>query len=196
MIELIEQINEVGWSNALLYFVLIVCIVVTGVSGYKKALSVLGLRSERTIAEEQFKENINELQTKINSLEQRLSNYQMSVENKQEEYHQQSIGIRNGLADEQNDLKKDIQSLAEMVKKFINDQNNSTIAILRSSLWRLHREFVAQDFVTPDGLKTFMEMGKVYESAGGDDIYHEKLLPEVESLDIHYPDGSIYNHKD
>lgn len=35
-------------------------------------------------------------------------------------------------------------------------------------------------------------MGKIYEAAGGDDIYHEKLKPEVEALEIRYPDGSIY----
>lgn len=50
--------------------------------------------------------------------------------------------------------------------------------------------------MTPDGLKTFRELGKVYESAGGDDIYHEKLQPEVLALDIKYPDGSIYKIKE
>ena len=41
-----------------------------------------------------------------------------------------------------------------------------------------------------------MEMGKLYEAAGGDDIYHEKLLPEIEELEIHYPKGSIYSQKE
>ena len=39
-------------------------------------------------------------------------------------------------------------------------------------------------------------MGKLYEAAGGDDIYHEKLLPEIEELEIHYPKGSIYSQKE
>ena len=34
------------------------------------------------------------------------------------------------------------------------------------------------------GLKTFTELGSIYESAGGDDIYHDKLKPEVLSLPI------------
>ena len=50
--------------------------------------------------------------------------------------------------------------------------------------------------MTPDGLKTFRELGNVYEAAGGDDIYHEKLQPEVLALDIKYPDGSIYKIKE
>ena len=58
---------------------------------------------------------------------------------------------------------------------------------------RRNKDFVSQGFVTPDGLKTFLEMGKLYEHCGGNDIYHSKLLPEVEALEIRYPDGSIYN---
>lgn len=62
--------------------------------------------------------------------------------------------------------------------------NKSTVVTCRSALWRMHSEFVAQDYVTREGLKTFIEMGKVYEDAGGDDIYHERLYPEVMKLKI------------
>ena len=34
------------------------------------------------------------------------------------------------------------------------------------------------------GLKTFIELGKIYEAAGGDDIYHDKLYPEIMKLQI------------
>lgn len=47
-------------------------------------------------------------------------------------------------------------------------------------------EFTKQKFVTPEGLKTFKEIGKVYVEAGGDDIYHDKLEPEVLKLPIKY----------
>lgn len=83
-----------------------------------------------------------------------------------------------------------------MLGEYIKKDNERTIASLRTTLWRLHREFTSQGYVTPDGLKTFRELGKVYESAGGDDIYHEKLQPEVLALDIKYPDGSIYKIKE
>ena len=36
-----------------------------------------------------------------------------------------------------------------------------------------------------DILETFTELGSIYESAGGDDIYHDKLKPEVLALPIH-----------
>lgn len=193
MVKLLEQIGELGWGNAVICFVLIICIVVTGISGYRKLLSVLGLRSTKSIKEDETENRLNKMQKQIDAVNEKMKKYQTSLVGKQEEYHKQSIEIRSELKDGQDGLKEDIYSLKQLLQQFMGDQNKSTIAILRSSLWRLHKDFVSQGFVTPDGLKTFMEMGKTYESAGGDDIYHEKLLPEVEELDIHYPNGSIYN---
>lgn len=195
MVDLIKQMEEIGWENIIISFSLIICVIVTAVSGYKKLLSTLGLRSEKSIQEAQLKDNMNSMQKQIDDLNKKVNDYQTSIIKKQEEYHQQSITIRDNLNKNQMDLKTDIQILKDMLQEFIKEQNQSTVAILRSSLWRLHKEFVTQGFITPDGLKTFMEMGKVYESAGGDDIYHEKLLPEIEELSIHYPDGSIYNQR-
>lgn len=195
MVDLIKQMEEIGWENIIISFSLIICVIVTAVSGYKKLLSTLGLRSEKSIQEAQLKDNMNSMQKQIDDLNKKVNDYQTSIIKKQEEYHQQSITIRDNLNKNQMDLKTDIQTLKDMLQEFIKEQNQSTVAILRSSLWRLHKEFVTQGFITPDGLKTFMEMGKVYESAGGDDIYHEKLLPEIEELSIHYPDGSIYNQR-
>lgn len=122
---------------------------------------------------------------------------------KQEEYHQQSITIRDNLARRQDDLyekqielKQDVKNITRMLEEYIQKDNERTIASLRTTLWRLHKEFTSQRYVTPDGLKTFRELGNVYEAAGGDDIYHEKLQPEVLALDIKYPDGSIYKIKE
>ena len=196
MIELLEQISELGWTNVIICFVLVVCVIVTVVSGYKKLLSTLGLRSEQSIKEEETENRLNEMQKQIDEVNRKVKKYQDSLVAKQEEYHEQSIEVRGELKEEQDTLKDDIHSLKQLLQQFIDDQNKSTVAQLRTSLWRLHKEFVAQEFVTPDGLKTFMEMGKVYEAAGGDDIYHEKLLPEVEELEIHYPNGSIYTQSE
>lgn len=193
MVELIEQVSDAGWDYALINFFLIICIIVTAVSGYRKLLTTLGLRSSKSIKEEEVDNKLLDLQSQIDGINRKVNDYQESIVGKQEEYHEQSITIRNQLNDGQHELKEDIHSVKSLLEEFMSSQNQSTVAMLRSSLWRLHKDFVAQEFVTPDGLKTFMEMGKVYEKAGGDDIYHEKLLPEVEALDIHYPNGSIYN---
>lgn len=193
MVDLIKQIEDIGWGTAIICFFLIICAIVTIVSGYKKALSAFGLHSNQSLKEKETARKISDLQEQIDCLNKKLKQTQDSIISKQEQYHSQSIDIRNKLKDGQDDLKEDIHSLRLLLEESMDNQNQTTIAILRSSLWRFHKDFTTQGFVTPDGLKTFREMGKVYEKAGGDDIYHEKLLPEVEELEIRYPNGSIYN---
>ena len=55
---------------------------------------------------------------------------------------------------------------------------------MRNQLYDLHSKFVERGYVDKSGLKTFLELGKIYEDAGGDDIYHDKLKPEIMNLPI------------
>lgn len=71
-------------------------------------------------------------------------------------------------------------SLIEKDKK----DKAKTVATLRSQLYDLHSKFVEQEYIDKSGLKTFTELGSIYEAAGGNDIYHDKLKPEVMSLPI------------
>lgn len=77
-----------------------------------------------------------------------------------------------------------LNQIKDLVEQLSVKSNERTIATCRSTLFRLHKEFTSQGYVTPEGLKTFTEMGKVYEDAGGNDIYHDKLYPEVLALEI------------
>lgn len=70
-----------------------------------------------------------------------------------------------------------------LIEKDIKDKAK-TVATLRSQLYDLHSKFVEQGCIDKSGLKTFTELGSIYEAAGGDDIYHDKLKPEVLSLPI------------
>ena len=54
----------------------------------------------------------------------------------------------------------------------------------RSQLYDLHSKFVEHGYIDKSGLKTFTELGSIYEFAGGNDIYHDKFKPEVLSLPI------------
>ena len=193
MIELVENINHLGWGNVIISFLLVVCVVIAVITGFKKVLSVFGLRSTRSIRDEEVDSKILGLQNQINDLKRKITKTEEDIIAKQQIYHEQSIEIRSELSEGQIGLKEDIGALKKLLEQFMTSQDETTVAMLRSSLWRFHRDFITQGFVTPDGLKTFVEMGKVYQNAGGNDIYHEKLLPEVEALEIHYPDGSIYN---
>lgn len=88
-------------------------------------------------------------------------------------------------------LSTQLTDLTTLMQNFITNQDECTVASFRSSLWRMHRDFMAQGYITPDGLKTFLEMGKLYEKAGGNDIYHEKLLPDIESLEVRYTKDNV-----
>ena len=70
-----------------------------------------------------------------------------------------------------------------LVKKELKDKAK-TVATLRGQLCGLHEKFVTKGYIDKSGLKTFIELGKIYEAAGGDDIYHDKLYPEVMALPI------------
>lgn len=72
---------------------------------------------------------------------------------------------------------------SSLAQKEIKDKAK-TVATLRSQLYDLHSKFVEQGYIDKSGLKTFTELGSIYEFAGGNDIYHDKLKPEVLSLPI------------
>lgn len=73
---------------------------------------------------------------------------------------------------------------SSLAQKEIKDKAK-TVATLRTQLYDLHSKFVERGYIDKSGLKTFTELGSIYESAGGDDIYHDKLKPEVLALPIH-----------
>ena len=196
IIELIEKAEDVGWGTIAVVIAIAILFVPAAIESWNKFLDALGLVKKKNLFRKQREKEIAAVYEHIEEL-------QSGVMSKQEEYHQQSITIRDNLARRQDDLyekqielKQDVKNITQMLEEYIQKDNKRTIASLRTTLWRLHKEFVAQGYVTPDGLKTFSELGKVYEAAGGNDVYHEKLQPEVLALDIKYPDGSIYKIKE
>lgn len=83
-----------------------------------------------------------------------------------------------------NQLTSNVKDIKDSIITMKEENNKVTVATYRSTLWRLHKEFVSQGYTTKEGLKTFFEIGKIYEDCGGDDIYHDKLKPEVLKLPI------------
>lgn len=192
MLELIDRAGAVGWGTVLVAIALVILLVPMAIEGWNRLLKSLGLVKKKSLQEAQREKEIAEIYKKIGHV-------QDDIVGKQAEYHEQSIKIRDGLAKDQAELREkqqeiqaDVKDITAMLQDYIRKDNKKTIATLRTALWQLHKSFMDQGYVTPDGLKTFTELGNVYEDAGGDDIYHDKLVPEVMSLEIRYPDGSIY----
>ena len=194
-IEAIKQIHAFGEYNALLVAIYVTVLITLGKIGVTKALEVWGIETKSSLYKKAQEARMESLEKAVKDLSKELDDREDNLYQKQKGYHEQSIQIRDDLKKNQEGLSNQISDLSQMMSSFIDTQNDRTVASFRSSLWRMHKDFTIQGYVTPDGLKTFMEMGKLYEASGGNDIYHEKLLPEVESLEIHYPDGSIYSQK-
>lgn len=82
------------------------------------------------------------------------------------------------------EIKKMLDSTIRLLEGHIKTDNERTIVTLRSTLYDMHTRFIANGYVTNEGLKTFLECGNAYEEAGGNDIYHDKLKPEILNLPI------------
>ena len=195
MLELIDRAGAVGWGTVLVAIALVILLVPMAIESWNRLLKSLGLVKKKSLQEAQREKEITEIYKKIGHV-------QDDIVGKQAEYHEQSIKIRDGLAKDQAELREKqqeiqaaVKDITAMLQDYIRKDDKKTIATFRTTLWQLHKGFMDQGYVTPDGLKTFKELGKVYEEAGGDDIYHDKLEPEVLSLEIRYPDGSIYEMK-
>lgn len=81
-------------------------------------------------------------------------------------------------------MSKGIDDIKYQLTEKERTDKERTVATLRNQLYGLHAKFFERGYVDNSGLKTFTELGKIYEAAGGDDIYHEKLKPEVLALPI------------
>ena len=90
----------------------------------------------------------------------------------------------NLLEEKDNVIKHDVDDILALLKDHIDTDKKNTRATFRSSLYRMHSDFTSRGFITKEGLKTFLECGAAYELADGDDIYHDKLKPEVMKLPI------------
>lgn len=186
MISALEELNELGWFFVILAIVLVVSAIISGIKLWKDFKTSLGLKSISELEKEQIKKDIKELRDNVEQLRNDFNCYKKEKDDQYNGYHNESVHIRD-------ELKDDIKCLIEKFDKYVEIDNSRTIATLRTSLWRLHKDFMEQGYVTPDGLKTWTEMGKVYTFAGGNDIFHDKLDPEVSALPIHYPEGSVYH---
>lgn len=113
------------------------------------------------------------LKTGIDEDKETIENRIKTLEKHDNWQYQEILKISNGIDDIKDNL----------TKREIKDKAK-TVATLRGQLYGLHEKFVTKEYIDKSGLKTFIELGKIYETAGGDDIYHDKLYPEVMALPI------------
>ena len=109
------------------------------------------------------------------------------VEQDKETIEQKIVTLEKHDKWQYNEISKISQGIDD-IKKILDERDikdkAKTVATLRNQLYDLHSKFIERGSVDKSGLKTFLELGKIYEDAGGDDIYHDKLKPEIMNLPI------------
>lgn len=167
----VESANELlnaDWKMIIISLVILVVALVVIKEFYNKFIKLFNIETSSMKKERERKEEIEKINEQLNKQHEKL----------------QSLSEKSNAADEK--MERQISDINTLLKSL-------TVASMRSTLWRIHSESTERNYITKEGLKTFMECGKVYESAGGDDIYHDKLYPDIMSLPVRTKDGEIEN---
>lgn len=153
--EAITELTEINWA----VFLLMLCTIAFAI---KEIIEIISYFKKKFRIKTCFEEDKETIEGRIAILE------------KHDKWQYNEISkISQGI----DDIKKQLR------ERDIKD-NAKTIATLRNQLYGLHEKFMEHGSIDRSGLKTFLELGKIYENAGGDDVYHDKLKPEIMKLPI------------
>lgn len=87
MQQLLNDINEIGWHNVLSCVVLFCALIVAAITGWKKFLSTVGLKSVKSIQFQEIQDQIANLQKEIYELKKYDSNQDELVDQKIMDYY-------------------------------------------------------------------------------------------------------------
>ena len=155
----VQELLNFDYKTLIMSIVIVAVALVVVKEFNDKFVKLFNIETPRMRKERERKEEIESINARLEEIQER-----------QQELSQKSIDA---------DIRMDKQ-----ITEIGNLLNSLTVASMRSTLWRIHTESTERGYITPEGLKTFTECGKLYEEAGGDDIYHEKLHPDVMALPI------------
>jgi len=158
-IEAVQELLNLDYKQIILSIVILAVSLVVIKKFINEVIELFNIETPNMKKEKKHKEEIEEIKTQLSQMKE----------------SQEQLAGKSHEADEKTDA--NIASIEARIKSL-------TVAIMRSTLWRIYSEATEKHYITHEGLKTFTECGEVYEEAGGDDIYHSKLYPEVMRLQI------------
>lgn len=128
-INALDRIHEIGGYNVMLSAILLIILVSLVVVAIGKIKDALGFKTKTELRHQEIDERFEKIEAKIKNYEARLDENADQFYNKQKEYHEQSITIRNELRDKQDSLSKKqddlITGMAELkqmlVQKDVDD---------------------------------------------------------------------------
>lgn len=163
MLEIISQLNGVGCLTVVTVVVLIIELVPNAIESWGKFLNSIGLVSKRQIHEL-------DQETEINNLKDELKTYQETTFQRENEWHQQSIDIRDGLKENQMHIADTINEISKNLKELQEGFLEEKIDRMR---WKIldfanaiHNGRVSYLEQFNNVLKTYDEYEKILEERG------------------------------
>ena len=131
-VDALKGIHEIGVYNALISFILVIILCITFLELLQKIKSIMGIKFKGDLEKETLDNKLIELETRLKMQEENIQKYNNDLFEKQKKYHAESIEIRNGLKQDQDNLSDQISELNQklnnnFVKKEISDMRTTLL---------------------------------------------------------------------
>lgn len=133
-VDALKGIHEIGEYNALISFILVIILCITFLELLQKIKSILGIKFKGDLEKETLDNKMIEFETRLKMQEEKIQKYNDDLFEKQKKYHTESIEIRNGLKQDQDNLSDQISELNQMMNKLNNNFVKKEISDMRTTL--------------------------------------------------------------
>ena len=133
-VDALKGIHEIGVYNALISFILVIILCITFLELLQKIKSIMGIKFKGDLEKETLDNKLIELETRLKMQEENIQKYNNDLFEKQKKYHAESIEIRNGLKQDQDNLSDQISELNQMMNKLNNNFVKREISDMRTTL--------------------------------------------------------------
>lgn len=133
-VDALKGIHEIGEYNALISFILVIVLCITFLELLQKIKSIMGIKFKGDLEKETLDNKLIELETRLKMQEENIQKYNNDLFEKQKKYHAESIEIRNGLKQDQDNLSDQISELNQMMNKLNNNFVKKEISDMRTTL--------------------------------------------------------------
>ena len=133
-VDALKGIHKIGVYNALISFILVIILFITFLELLQKIKSIMGIKFKGDLEKETLDNKIIEFETRLKMQEEKIQKYNDDLFEKQKKYHAESIEIRNGLKQDQDNLSDQISELNQMMNKLNNNFVKKEISDMRTTL--------------------------------------------------------------
>lgn len=77
-----------------------------------------------------------------------------------------------------------LQNITATLEMMAEQERANTVAICRSTLWRLYLEFEDRETITSAEYETFMDLADRYLKNNGNSVFKDKIIPYVKNIPV------------